>query len=71
MFTKTLIIILGTLLFQTSAQNIPEESTIVPFLVSLRHLNNTHFCDGALIDAKWILTTRMCIDGYKFYNYYS
>jgi len=36
----------------------------VPYIVSLQRLGVGHFCAGAIIDAKWILTAAHCVERY-------
>lgn len=38
------------------------ENSSAPYQVSLRDVNNTHFCGGAIINKKWIVTAAHCFN---------
>uniref|UniRef100_A0A6M2DZR7 Putative trypsin-like serine protease n=1 Tax=Xenopsylla cheopis TaxID=163159 RepID=A0A6M2DZR7_XENCH len=41
------------------------ENSSAPYQVSLRDVNNTHFCGGAIINKKWIVTAAHCFNNFN------
>lgn len=33
----------------------------IPYQASIRSVGNVHYCSGAIINARWVLTTAECI----------